>query len=252
LKKRAGWASTGCTVLVTLVLWEVLHRRGFLSGRWPSLLSVVAEFGDPGFREHAAAAAVRTGGLAVASLGTGLMAGALCGIAIGLSGRILIGPYHLVNAVRSVPITVLMPVFLGTFGLRHFLLPMIAVPVGALMASNLAQAIWKSALPRRQVIGLLGFGRWAYLRHVVAWEAADAMVATLRVVVPLALAIEVAIDFFMNANSGLGSLISQAYHYPGRESEMFAGIIMVAGAGVCGVIGVDTVGARVMRWKQGA
>lgn len=242
--------STGVVLLVSAGVWEVLHASAFLQGRWPSLLAVLRQFADAGFLEDAGEGVLNTLWLVSRGLLIGLALGGGTGAVLGIGGRKAAGGYHALNALRAVPVTVLIPVFLGMFGLQSFLVPLVALPVASIMGANLAQAIQEAAQPRRRMLSLYGFGPRAYLRHVLPWETADALFATLRTVVPFSLAIEVAVDYFMNANQGIGAVIYRNYQYPGNEPAMFACILLVAFLGIGSVSLIDWLGRWVLEWKQ--
>ena len=211
---------------------------------------VLAQFGNRDFLHEAITGLGNTLALVALALLLGLIIGTLAGAALGIGGQTLIGGYHFLNALRSVPVTVLIPVFLATFGLQRFLVPLVALPVASIMGANLTRAIQEAAQTRRRLLSLYEFGNMAYLRHVLPWETADALFATLRTVVPFTLAIEVAIDYFMNINQGIGAVIYQNYQFPNNEPAMFAGILLVAALGIGTVSAIDRLGKWALRWKQ--
>lgn len=189
--------------------------------------------------------------IVLSALVVGIPIGSVIGLAIGMGGQSFDGGYVLLNSFRSVPVTVLLPVFLAAFGLNGFLIPLLAVPVIAIMGANMTRAVRESTLNRRQLLELFEFGRLAYVRHVVPWDAADALFATLRTVIPLTFSIEVAVDYFLNFNQGIGTVISHGYQYPNQEAAMFAAIFVAAVVGISSIALVDISASRMLQWKRG-
>jgi sulfonate transport system permease protein len=247
---RGAKISLVATAVGGLAIWQLVYAVGGMGGRLPSLWDVTRIFFRPEFLGDLGAAFLHTFLMLFQCLVLGTIAGYVLGVVIGAWPSQMHGPYHVANALRSVPVTVLLPVFLSTFGLRRFLLPMLLLPIICIMASNVSESVRNTSKQRRALLDVYRV-RWRqYFAHVLTYETIEPVVATLRVVAPLALAIEIAVDYFLQSNQGLGTLIALAYQIPGREPRMFAGILVVAALGVLLVIAVDSIGTRALRWKR--
>jgi ABC-type nitrate/sulfonate/bicarbonate transport system permease component len=238
------------TALVVVMIWEMGHQLHFAGGRLPSLLRVVLVFTSASDVKAMALASLQTLTLVFKALGIGGVIGYGLGLILGLSSPYLSGPYHGFNAVKSTPVTVLIPVFLSIFGLGRFLLPLLMLPIIAIMATNVAESVVNINNNRKDILALYGVGNFSYLRRVLLHELAEPVFSTLRVVVPFAIALEVAIDYFLNINGGLGTFIAQAYQAPGRDSEMYAGIIVVSFFGIGAVAVIDRLSRKSLVWKR--
>lgn len=247
---RWSLLSNALTAVVLILAWEIAHQLQFAGGRFPSLAQVGRVLASFAELKPIAVAALHTLNLVLKALLLGGIAGYLLGLIIGVSFPYLNGPYHGFNALKSTPVTVLLPVFLSIFGLGGFLLPLLLLPITAIMATNVAESVVNTNDNRKAIIALYGVGNISYLRHVLVHELAEPVFSTLRVVVPFAIALEVAVDYFLNINKGLGTFISQSYQAPGKDAEMYAGIIVVSLLGIATVSIIDWLSRKTLIWKR--
>jgi len=236
--------------LAVVGLWEILHRRGFMLGRWPSAVAVASMLLDKSFLEAFSLALYRSLSTVAIAIAIGVASGVGVGFLLAATMERVGALYHAVNGLRSIPVTVLIPVFLGVFGLQGFLLPMIIVPVASAMAVNSTQSIRMSRTQRRRLLELRGFDYWSYATHALTWELASAMIATLRIVVPFAFSLEIALDYFTNANQGVGYLVYNKYALPNMEDAMFASIILIGAVGVSLIWILDKCSERILAWQR--
>ena len=117
-------------------------------------------------------------------------------------------------------------------------------------AANVADALSRSSSPRRSLMRFNGFSQWQYLCHAGIYETLSALLLTARTVVPFALALEIALGYFVGMRSGLGRLISEAWYYPGREPQAFAAIVASALLGICAVKAINALEDRVNLWRR--
>jgi taurine transport system permease protein len=184
------------------------------------------------------------------SLCIGLLFGIPLGVYLASPRYRLFGAYEVVAATRPLPMTVLIPVFITVFGLDGFAVPLIAVPVLANVAVNTATAI-KSCSQRRRTLYLSwGVSGLTYTRHVLAFEVMESLAATMRIMVPYALAVHIALDYFLQTHEGLGAYVANAYQTYAGFDKMFGGIFVVLGIGLVLTVGLDNLLARSLRWKH--
>lgn len=246
--RKAQSASFAGTLLLVIGVWWLCHSLGVAG--IPSFLSVLETMVSRQFLARFAAAAWSTGMTVLMALAFGGLTGFYLGLLLARAPDMLSGPYHALNGLKTTPVTVLIPFFLAVFGLRRFLVPLLVLPVLAITAVNVADAAKNVSATRAQYLLLAGIKPKFYRRHVLQKEMQEPVFATLRIVIPLAFAIEIAVDFFLNINGGLGTLIAEAYHYPGRDTEMYAAIVGAAILGSACVVVVDLLSEKGLRWKR--
>lgn len=232
---------------VLISLWEWAAYAGACGGRWPHLVPVFVSIGDN-------AVALLEGALltciAVAcSLAIGLVLGIPFGVYLASSRYRLFGMYEVVAAIRPLPVTVLIPVFIAVFGLDGFAVPLIAVPVVANVAVNAATAIRSCGRRRRALYASWEVGHLTYARHVLIFEVMESLAATMRIMIPYALAVHIALDYFLQSHNGLGAFVANAYQTY-AYAPMFGGIFVVLGIGLLLTVGLDNLLARSLRWKR--
>lgn len=230
--------------------WYAAHRYGAFYGSLPNPLEVSSALLSRWYLESMPGPLARTLSTWFCAVMTGGVLGFALGVIIGLTRPYSDGVYQLANALRTIPVTVLIPIALAVFGLNRFLLPLLILPVGMMMAANVSDAIQSANRSRQLLLTVYGVARHRYLRHVLLFEILDVVFATLRIAVPFALALEVAIDYFLHVNQGIGKLISEMYQAPGHEAQMYAVIISVALVGVLAVRIIDMVSRRALAWKR--
>ncbi len=182
------------------------------------------------------------------SLAVSLVAGYLLGCAMGLSTTVRTWLYFPTSVFKSVPVTVFLPVFMTVFGLSFFTYPMLCLPICAMVAVNIANTIGE--MPRSRLLQrrLLRLSIGVYIRDIVFWETLGSFFATVRIAAPFCLTIQVALDYFLDANGGLGSFIKnryEAYQY----APMYLAILLVCAIGFLLLFSVDILSRKLQRWK---
>lgn len=160
-----------------------------------------------------------------------------------------IGIYGSMAALKAVPVTVLLPVFLVLFGLENFVVPMVAFPLALNFCVNTKQAIDQVNRTRWRLLQSWSVSYKSYLRHVLPFECLDSILQTGRIMLPFAVALHIALDYFLTVPSGLGCYVSLAYAYS-RYDRMFAGIIAAGLIGLCLGTIVDAIARRMLKWKR--
>ncbi len=159
--------------------------------------------------------------------------------------------YPFFNGIKSVPITVFLPLFLVVFHLEHFVVPMICVPLIATLGVNMANASRSVNGTRDSIANSLLIGRFAYFRHILFWETLETFFATLRVIFTYALTLEIALDYFLRYNKGIGDYISGYYesYYDDKYVYMYAGIVVASVSGIVLIKVLDKISIRFLQWK---
>ncbi len=247
---RKKYLSVAITFLIIFGLWEFFHRFDNMVVTLPGPIETFKSFGDVEFSKDLISALWHSLSLVMSGLLMGTSIGYIAGLLIGIFSPMLAGPYHFANALKATPVTVLIPIFLSIFGLFRFLLPLLMLPTIVITASNIADAVENTSRIRRDLLRVNSITSYAYIRHVVIFETIEPLLSTLRVLIPLILAIEVAVDYFLNTNHGLGALVAITYQSPNANAKMYATIIVVMGIGISSVIFLDQISRKVLKWKR--
>lgn len=241
------YASITVTTALLLLIWHSASKSNFAQGSIPPLTSVVHEalFDSRGAVLNSLLLTLR---LVFLSVLAGVSLGLISGILIGVFYKYLSCFYYLANALKSMPVTVLIPVFLSVFGLEGFLLPLLALPTFVHLSSNVTSSVLSTNTKRSEIINLLDITKWSYAKNVLVYEIMPSIADTLRVVIPLTLAIEVALDYFLTANGGVGALIKDSYQKY-NFSRMYAGIFATGTAGIMIVASINYIVSLTIYWK---
>ncbi len=144
------------------------------------------------------------------------MGGTILGILVSaviwrLKHRISYPIYIIISGLSFVPVVVLIPYFIRTFGLNVFIYPLLALPV-FLMTTIAAFESYKHAnLHRYTLLVNYKMSRSQFFWKVVFREAIPYLQTSIRQTLSLAFAICLALDYFMENWRGLGALISFYY-----------------------------------------
>ncbi len=243
LSPRSWWVFPLCAVLG----WEVLAQGGFLHGRWPSLFSVVAELTRDW--QNILGATARTAWQVFQAAVIGIAVGVPLGVLLAESKWKIGGLYGSLAGLKAVPVTVLIPVFLSLFGLEKFIVPLVALPLALNFCVNTAQAIAQASQSRLRLLRSWSVSYRTYARHVLPFECLDAMLQTARVMLPFAVAVHIALDYFLCIPNGLGCYVYQAYSYH-EHARMYAGVLVVGIIGLCLGTTIDVASRRLLKWKR--
>ncbi len=234
-------------VAVALGIWELTAQAGLLGPRWPSLADVAAAVPRIGWGGVVSMAI--TFREAIFAVFMGIVVGVPVGVVIGLMFKQLSGLYLLLTGMRAVPVTILIPVALVLFGIRGFLLPLIGLAVSLLVATDLAQSVRLANHQRYRLMRLWGMSRRTYVRHVLLYEILGSVLSNLRIVLPMALALHVALDYFLSTGGGIGRAVERLYS-TNQLPDMYAHILAFGAVSVCFVLAVDIIAGRALAWQQ--
>jgi NitT/TauT family transport system permease protein len=234
-------------VVLMVSLWETSAFCGACGGRWPHLHDVAIALVR--FSPELAWRTALTGLSVASSLILGAVAGGALAVYLSSSRFRIPGLYTVIAALRPVPVTILIPVFLSIFGLSRFVIPLIALPIATNLSVTLTQAAAACSARRKTLLLSWGVSDRAYLQHVLRFELLDTMFATARILIPLCFALNIALDYFLYTTDGIGAFVSAAYDR--REfSRMLAGTLVVALVGVILAWTVDVTSRRSLKWKR--
>lgn len=180
----------------------------------------------------------------------GIILGYVFGLFIGTSVYAYSILYDLMNAIRSIPITILIPLYIIVFKLENFLVPLIVTPIVALISVNVAQACKAISLERNIQFKFLNFNYLERIGHVYFWETLEVTLSTLRIAVGYALALQIAIDYFLGFDKGLGHYVYVSYisSYNNSTISMISGIFIVSIIGIILVKIVDFISKKTLKW----
>lgn len=234
--------------LCAVLAWEALAQGDFLQNRWPSIFRVVAELSRD-WRNI-----VEATGATVWQVFQAAVIGVILGVPLGVflaesKWRMGGGLYGSFAGLKAVPVTVLIPVFLTVFGLEQFVVPLVALPLVLNFCVNTAQAIAQVSHTRLRLLRSWSVSYSTYARHVLPFECLDSMLQTARVMLPFALALHVAVDYFLCIPNGLGCYVYQAYTY-NDHARMYAAILVVGIIGLGLGEALDFTSRRLLGWKR--
>jgi ABC-type nitrate/sulfonate/bicarbonate transport system permease component len=179
---------------------------------------------EPVFWSHWLATMVRVAsGFLIAAVG-----GTAIGIGMGLNKTLYNALLPIVDLFRSIPVTVLYPVFVLTLGIgNEAKIAMIATGCIFIVALNAAYGVHHSSKIRRVSARLYGATSGQLFLHVVLMEALPQVFIGLRISVSLALIVAILVEMFMGAERGLGQRLMETYATYGLV-DMYS-LIVVAG-----------------------
>lgn len=119
--------------------------------------------------------------------------------------------YILFAGISFVPVTVLLPYFLRTFGINYFVYPLLALPVMLVMFASFHEAFRHSNITRLSLMQNYGMTRHIFFMRILLRESLPSIHTSLRFTLSLSFAIFLALDYFMESWGGLGYLVR--YHY---------------------------------------
>lgn len=94
-------------------------------------------------------------------------------------------------------------------------------------------------------------GRFNYVIHILFFETLETLFSTLRVMLTLALTLEVAFDYFLSMNKGIGDYIRSYYesYASNKTTYIYAGILVISLCGILLVKALDLLTDKFMQWK---
>jgi sulfonate transport system permease protein len=156
-----------------------------------------------------------------------------------------------IQALRSIPLLGLLPLFIVWFGIGEMPKDLIVL-LGALfpMYINTFAGI-RSVDPKLGELGqVLGLSRWELIRHIVLPGALPSALTGVRLsVIGSLLALVVVVGEQINANAGLGFMITTAQEFLQNNIIMVC-LIVYAILGLTADWGVRVVERRALAWRR--
>ena len=249
-----GWLRLVSPV-VLIGIWQVLSATGVLP---PSRLASPVSIAHTAYNlvvVNSPAYGTLQGSLLVSSerWGIGFSLGVVIAVILAvLSGLSGIGEYALdpvMNALRSVPLLGLLPLFIVWFGIGDLPKDLIVL-LGALfpMYINTFAGI-RSVDPKLGELGqVLGLSRWELVWHVVLPGALPQALTGLRLSV-IASLLALVVGEQINANAGLGFMMNQAETFLANNVIVVA-LIVYALLGVIADSIVRLIERKALAWRQ--
>ena len=249
-----GWLRLVSPV-VLIGIWQVLSATGVLP---PSRLASPVSIAHTAYNlvvVNSPAYGTLQGSLLVSSerWGIGFSLGVVIALILAvLSGLSRIGEYALdpvMNALRSVPLLGLLPLFIVWFGIGDLPKDLIVL-LGALfpMYINTFAGI-RSVDPKLGELGqVLGLSRWELVWHVVLPGALPQALTGLRLSV-IASLLALVVGEQINANAGLGFMMNQAETFLANNVIVVA-LIVYALLGVIADSIVRLIERKALAWRQ--
>ena len=249
-----GWLRLVSPVAV-IGIWQLLSATGVLP---PSRLASPVSIAHTAYNlvvVNSPAYGTLQGSLLVSSerWGIGFSLGVVIAVILAvLSGLSRIGEYALdpvMNALRSVPLLGLLPLFIVWFGIGDLPKDLIVL-LGALfpMYINTFAGI-RSVDPKLGELGqVLGLSRWELVRHVVLPGALPQALTGLRLSV-IASLLALVVGEQINANAGLGFMMNQAETFLANNVIVVA-LILYALLGVIADSIVRLIERKALAWRQ--
>lgn len=215
-------------VVVFLLAWEALGRSQLLGLTWPPLTAVLAFLFDPARQPLF----LRALGASLTALGIGYGAGLVVGVGTAVVAHLLPGlrpgfdrTSGFVHAIPSVALAPLLILLLGRDGTPAALA---GLNTFFILYVSTASGLSGSSASLRDLIAVLGGGRWTRLVRVDAPTSLPVVVSGMRLAVPGAL-IGVIIGEWFGAPRGIGVLVINAmqnFQIPLLWSAVMLGVLV--------------------------
>jgi ABC-type nitrate/sulfonate/bicarbonate transport system permease component len=218
-------------VLALFLLWEVSARTGMVdSPNWPPLSRVLAALA----RDIASGEIPALVGSTLARMFTGLAAGTVAGIAVGLlfgtsrwAQRVL-GPT--VELIRPIPIPAIIPPLVLFLGLDDGMkITVAAITAFFPVLTNTAQGLRAVEADQIAMARTFGVPPWRRLFRVTLPAILPYVLAGLRVALALALVTTVVAEMIAG-EQGVGHYLV-LMQFAGRAEEMYAAVLVLAALG---------------------
>lgn len=238
-------------ILIVGITWYILSILPFIKGTIPNPFSVIKILLSTELFTIISRLCITLLNVLIilaASTLIGYPIGFLCGYNKYINSQL----YPIFNSLKSIPITVLLPVFIVVFHLDYFLYPLIAVPLIANLSVNISQSVSQINENRLNIVSLMGIKKKRIFIHIYFWETVEPLLTTMRILVTYALTIEIALDYFLRTSQGIGSYIFSQYNSydEHKYSYMFAGILIVSIVGISSIKLVDLISNKLLKWKE--
>ncbi len=119
--------------------------------------------------------------------------------------------YWVLSGASFIPVTILIPFFIRTFGLQCFIYPLLVMPVALITFASSYEAFKHANKHRITLIINYKMPRFKYFWTIVFRESMPSMKTTFRQTLSLCFAICIALDYFIEYWGGLGALAMKYY-----------------------------------------
>jgi len=247
-RKARGLALAG--LLSFLAVWCVLSYTGLVpTVILPSPTEVIRAFPVLHFEE----ALVRSAGWSLYRVGMGFVLSALVAIPLGLLMGTFPAVKHflspLVDPLRFLPISALVPLFLVWFGIEETMkIMLLFVGIFVYLLPLVVEAVENVDDVYLQTATTLGASRWQLVRHVLVPGSLPAIGEALRVMNGIGWTYVILAEI-VNARLGLGHIITVA----GKRShvdQIFAGVLVILAIGVATDFLIRIVNKQLFYWKR--
>lgn len=238
-------------IIFFVLIWQTVHWFHLFDDKLPSIMAIFYAFYDLNTVGEIFFSFCVTLSYVAASLTLGIILGYLLGIIISETPKIRGFLYSYLNGIKAIPITVLLPLFIAAFGYKKFPIPIIALPITAIIAVNIAESCDKINVNRLSVVKLLSISKFDYWYHILRWETLDILFASLRIVITYALALQIAFEYFLQHTKGIGEWINRVESGKGENylGNMYAAIFIVAFFGILCIKLLDKISKHQLKWK---
>ena len=247
-RKARGLALAG--LLSFLAIWCVLSYTGLVpTVILPSPTEVIRAFPVLHFEE----ALVRSAGWSLYRVGMGFVLSALVAIPLGLLMGTFPAVKHflspLVDPLRFLPISALVPLFLVWFGIEETMkIMLLFVGTFVYLLPLVVEAVENVDDVYLQTATTLGASRWQLVRHVLVPGSLPAIGEALRVMNGIGWTYVILAEI-VNARLGLGHIITVA----GKRShvdQIFAGVLVILFIGVVTDGMIRVANKQLFAWKS--
>ncbi|MFC0407758.1 ABC transporter permease [Roseomonas elaeocarpi] len=206
---RRGWLLGALGTLAFLAAWEVVGQERWLGLSWPPLSTVLAMLADPN-RQPLFARAL---GATLSSLGTGYAIGGVIGLLAAVVTHLLpmlhAGLDRTNAFIHAIPSVALAPLLILVVGREGTPATLAALNTFFILYVSAASGLAVTPPALRDLVQVLGGGRWTRLLRLDLPMALPTIVSGLRLAAPGAL-IGVIIGEWFGAPRGLGVLVINA------------------------------------------
>jgi sulfonate transport system permease protein len=250
MRRRLRWPlGIYTTPVVILVVWEILARSGFLPPAYAPAPSEIV---------HASVRLWQDGvlgpdlAISLQRAGIGLALGLSVGIVAGVLGGVLRSGEYLFNGLaqilNTVPLLAVLPLMIVWFGIDELTkVLLIAFGAGVPMYLNLFAAIRGVDQRLIEMARTTGAGVWRIVSRVVVPGALPGFLVGLRFSLAYSVLGLVAAET-VNANEGLGFLITQAQTYL-QTNKVFVGLVIYSILGLVADQFVRILERVLLRWR---
>jgi sulfonate transport system permease protein len=252
LRTRFSWPlGIYTTPVAILLVWEALARAGVLGPTVAPAPTVIAKTAVTLWQEGTLGPDLA---ISLQRAGLGLALGLTVGITTGLTGGLLRSGEYLFNGVvavfNTIPLLAILPLMIVWFGIEE-LPKVLLISFGAFvpMYVNLFAAIRGVDQRLIEMARVTGAGRRRLITHVVLPGALPGFLTGLRFALAYSVLGLVAAET-VNANSGLGFLITQGQTYL-QTNKVFVGLVVYSILGLAADQIVRALERVLLRWRVG-